>query len=98
MKIYKEIVMDWEGTLIHEESFEYQGEVSLCGGGGKGSSPAPTPPAPVQKLQTKPVTEAASAARDNQRQKALRAKGVKSTILTNQNDNNSSGGKTLLGQ
>lgn len=91
---------DW--SLIHEESFDYEGEISLCGGGGgKGSSspPPPPPPAPpVQKLQTKPVTEAASSARENQKQKSLRAKGIKSTILTKQNDTNSNSAKTLLGQ
>ncbi|WP_157735163.1 MULTISPECIES: hypothetical protein [Desulfovibrio] len=46
---------------------------------------------------TKPVTEAATAARDAQKRKATKAAGLQSTILTGTAANNS-GGKTLLGQ
>ena len=65
---------------------------------GQGGTPdmpevAPTPKAEV----TKPVTEAATAARDAQKNKAAKAAGLQSTILTG-NAANTSGGKTLLGQ
>ena len=65
------------------------------GGGGTPSMPevAPTPKAEV----TKPVTEAATAARDAQKSKAAKAAGLQSTILTG-NAATTSGGKTLLGQ
>jgi len=76
-------------------------DMSFGGGGGGGSMPAvaPTPKAEV----TKPVTEAATAARDNQKEKAAKAAGLKSTILTGEGamgsgGTNSQGGKTLLGQ
>ena len=66
------------------------------GGGGTPSMPevAPTPKAEV----TKPVTEAATAARDAQKRKATKAAGLQSTILTGEAASTTSGGKTLLGQ
>ena len=65
------------------------------GGGGTPDMPEvkETPKAEV----TKPVTEAATAARDAQKRKATKAAGLQSTILTG-NAANNSGGKTLLGQ
>lgn len=66
-------------------------------GGGSPDMPAvaDTPKAEV----TKPVTEAATAARDAQKRKATKAAGLQSTILTGDAAAaNTSGGKTLLGQ
>lgn len=62
------------------------------GGGGQSRMPD-VPPAPKAEV-TKPVTEAAMAARDDQKRRAARAAGLQSTILTG----NTVGGKTLLGQ
>ena len=73
-------------------------EVSMSLGGGTPdySAPAPTPKAEV----TKPVTEAATAARDAQKKRASKAAGLQSTILTGSplDNGGTSGGKTLLGQ
>jgi len=73
------------------------------GGGGGGSSTPAVPETPKAEI-TKPVTEAATAARDNQRDKAAKAAGLRSTILTGEGamggsgGSNSNQGKTLLGQ
>ena len=67
------------------------------GGGGTPSIPEPTP-VPKQEVQ-KPVTEAATAARQNQRDKAAKAAGIGRSIYTsplNRADGNTR--KTLLGQ
>ena len=66
------------------------------GGGGEVTVPevTPTPKAEV----TKPVTEAATSARQSQKDKAKRAAGLASTILTDQSPTSSVSGKTLLGQ
>lgn len=68
------------------------------GGGGTPDVPevAPVPKAEV----TKPVTEAATAARQSQKDKAAKAAGLNSTILTSDSATatNSTAGKTLLGQ
>lgn len=73
-------------------------EVHMGFGGGTPdySAPAPTPKAEV----TKPVTEAATAARDAQKKRASKAAGLQSTILTGSplDNGGTSGGKTLLGQ
>ncbi len=73
-------------------------EVHMGFGGGAPdySAPAPTPKAEV----TKPVTEAATAARDAQKKRASKAAGLQSTILTGSplDNGGTSGGKTLLGQ
>lgn len=96
MKIYKKFVFDMKtGKEIESESFEYDGEVALCGGGGKASKPTYTPP-PPEKAQTKQIDESQTTARENQRQKAQRVKGIRSSILTRQNEQNT--GNTLLGQ
>ena len=67
-------------------------------GGGGASTPevAPVPKAEV----TKPVTEAATAARQSQKDKAAKAAGLNSTILTGDGATatTSTAGKTLLGQ
>lgn len=69
-------------------------------GFGGGYSPPSVPevtPTPKAEV-TKPVTEAATAARDAQKRKATKAAGLQSTILTGNAANTNSGGKTLLGQ
>lgn len=78
--------------------------MSFGGGGGGGSSYTP-PVEPVKETPkaevTKPVTEAATSARDAQRDKASRAAGLQSTILTGSGamlDAANRGQKTLLGQ
>ena len=66
------------------------------GGGASTPEVAPTPKAEV----TKPVTEAATAARQSQKDKAAKAAGLNSTILTGDGATatTSTAGKTLLGQ
>lgn len=70
--------------------------MGFAGGTPDYSAPAPTPKAEV----TKPVTEAATAARDAQKKRASKAAGLQSTILTGSplDNGGTSGGKTLLGQ
>lgn len=54
------------------------------GFGGGGSPSVPPPPPPAEKPQTaKPVTEAATAARNAQKDKAARAGGIRGSIHTN---------------
>ena len=38
MKVYERIVLNWDGEVLEETSFEYEGDVAWCGGGSKGSS------------------------------------------------------------
>ena len=99
MKIYERIVMDWDGNVIEEQSFDYQGERALCGGGGKGSTPSPPPPPPKPATE-KDVTASANAAVEDQKQRAKRSLGQQGTILTSPLGAQSSqmGGKTMLGQ
>lgn len=73
-------------------------EVHMGFGGGYS---APDMPAPAPKAEvTKPVTEAATAARDAQKRRANKAAGLSSTILTGSPLENAAAtsGKTLLGQ
>ncbi len=107
MKVITKIVYDAKGRVLCEESFEYKGFIAYCGGGGKGSTPEITPPPePVQKVQTKSITESAQTARQNQQEKALKAKGIMSSILTNNEEEQSVlssaktevNSKSLLGQ
>lgn len=99
MKVYTEFTFDMKtGKEISSKSFEYDGEVALCGGGGKGYSPAPAPEPAPEKAQTKSIDESQVTARENQRQKAQRAKGIRSSILTQQNQQSQTAGNTLLGQ
>lgn len=83
MKIYSQIVLDWNGNELASKSFDYDGEIALCGGG---KSQSYTPPPVVQKAQTKPVDESQTVARQNQQEQAKRSKGIKSTILTQQEE------------
>ena len=108
VKIHTRIVMDmrtWE--VLEDEFFLYDGPLALCGGGGgggKGGAPSYDPPAPKpQAQQTKSVTEAATAARDTQKDKARKAAGLSGTILTNSALSSNAGqsgasGNSLLGQ
>ncbi len=110
MKVTTKAVYDVKGNLVFEEKYEYIGELSLCGGGSKGAStPDVTPaPPPVEKVQTKAISESAKVARDNQLEKSLKSKGIKSSILTNTeeeasllssvNNTKSTNTKSLLGQ
>ncbi len=38
MKIYNKIVLDKDNNIIEEDSFEYTGPITYCGGGGGSSS------------------------------------------------------------
>lgn len=99
MKVYTEFTFDMKtGKEISSKSFEYDGEVALCKGGGKGYRPAPAPEPAPEKAQTKQIDASQTTARENQRQKAQRAKGIRSSILTSQQDGTTGGGNTLLGQ
>lgn len=69
-------------------------------GGGKGGSMPDVKETPKQQT-TKPVTEAATAARETQRDKARKAAGISGSILTSPLDAQSGATgqkKTLLGQ
>lgn len=101
MKVYTEFTFDMAtGKEISSKSFEYDGETALCKGGWKAPKQQtytpPPEPAP-EKAQTKSIDESQVTARENQRQKARRANGIRSSILTRQRDE-TGGGNTLLGQ
>lgn len=76
------------------------------GGGGGGKTPRmprtpPAPPPPEKAATPKPVTEAATAARASQKDKAGKAAGIRGSILTDpmaSGGGDSGQGKTLLGQ
>lgn len=34
MKVYTKVVIDVDGLVVEEESYEYNGSIALCGGGG----------------------------------------------------------------
>jgi len=38
MKVYTKVVMDWDGNVIEEESYDYDGPVSQCGGSSGGGT------------------------------------------------------------
>ena len=100
MKIYERIVMDWDGAVLDEQAFEYEGPVALCGGGGgKGSAPSPPPP-PPKPATAKDVTAAANSAEEDQRNRAKKYMGQQGTILTSPLGaaQDQQGGKKLLGQ
>ena len=102
MKIYERIVMDWDGNVLEEQSFDYRGELALCGGGGgKGSTPSP-PPMPPKPATEKNVSASATAAVEDQDAKRKRYMGQEGTILTSPLGaapaQGQTGGKKLLGQ
>ena len=84
MKIYERIVLDWDGWVLEEHYFEYEGELALCGGGGgggKGSTPKVQKAPPVPEPTKTPTSE--SAAIDNTaRRKAAAAAGLSGTNVT----------------
>ena len=86
-----------EGVLLlcTPESLREAQQGGFMSFGGGGSTPTI---APVPKAQsTKPVTEAATAARDAQKNRARKAAGLTGSILTDAVGGDA-GGKTLLGQ
>ena len=82
MKIYERIVMNWDGEVLEEKSFEYDGPVAMAGGGGgKGSKPKVQAAPPVPEPTKTPTSE--SAAIDNTaRRKAAAAAGLSGTNVT----------------
>lgn len=102
MKIYERLVMDWDGNVLEEQSFDYQGELALCGGGGgKGKTPEP-PPTPPKPATEKGTTAAANEAVADQDAKRKKYMGQEGTILTSPLGAapaaGQPGGKKLLGQ
>ena len=83
MKISTRIVMDWDGNVLEETSFDYQGDVALCGGGGGGKGKTPkAPPAPPKPATEKGTTAAANEAVAEQDAKRKKYMGQQGTILT----------------
>ena len=83
MKIYERLVMDWDGNVLEEQSFDYQGDVALCGGGGGGKGKTPkAPPAPPKPATEKGTTAAANEAVADQDAKRKKYMGQQGTILT----------------
>jgi len=101
MKIYERIILDWDGAVLEEESFEYAGPLALCGGGGKKSkTPEPPPPTPKPAV-AKDVTAAATEAMNEQDTRRKRYMGQAGTVLTSPLGASSGPaptGKTMLGQ
>ena len=101
MKISTRIVMDWDGNVLEEQGFEYEGPITLCGGGGKGSTPSP-PPTPPKPATEKGTTAAANEAVAEQDAKRKKYSGQEGTILTSPLGAapaaGQTGGKKLLGQ
>ena len=77
-------------TIQHEEN------VMGFGGGGTPDVPA-VAPVPKQEVE-KPVTEAATAARQNQKDKAAKAAGINGSVYTSPLNRVDATRKTLLGQ
>jgi hypothetical protein len=86
VKIYERIVMDWDGNVLEEDSFEYEGPVALAGGGGgkrsKTPEPPPTPPTPPKPATEKGTTAAANEAVEAQDAQRKKYMGQQGTILT----------------
>lgn len=104
MKVYTEITFDMStGAVLHEEAFEYEGPVALCGsggGGGIGKSPpkvpaAPEPePTPTYETEKDPL---AKTVRDAESRKLAQRRSMAGTILTSPLGTTGSGGGNLLG-
>lgn len=86
MRINTRIVFDMtqdDVPVIECDSYEYEGDLALCGGGGGKSPSIPdAPPPPPKPVQSKDVTETVAAARNDQKNKARRAVGHQGTIMT----------------
>ncbi len=64
MKIYNKIVLDWDGNVIEEDSFEYEGPVAQAMGRRSTPKPPPPPapePIPAPAPEPEPVEEEAEA-------------------------------------
>ena len=100
MKVFTRTVMNWDGSILEQDSEEYSGPVALCGGGGgKGSTPAP-PPAPAKPATGREATAATTQAVDDQQNKVKQSMGQQGTILTSPLGAQpvQQQGKSLLGQ
>lgn len=100
MKVFTRTVMNWDGSILEQDSEEYRGPVALCGGGGgKGSTPAP-PPAPAKPSTGRETTAATTQAVDDQQNKVKQSMGQQGTILTSPLGAQpvQQQGKSLLGQ
>ena len=102
MKIYERIILDWDGAVLEEESFEYTGPLALCGGGGgkKPKTPEPPPPTPKPAV-AKDVTAASTEAMNEQDTRRKRYMGQTGTVLTSPlgaSVGPAPTGKTMLGQ
>lgn len=54
MKIYELVEMDMDGNIVREESFDYEGELALCGGSGGGGTSSTTTEPPTWMKETMP--------------------------------------------
>ena len=85
MKIYERIVLDWDGGVVEEECFDYEGPVSWAGGGGGKSKPrvqaAPPAPEPTKEAVKAADSEAAAGSIEAKR-KAQAAAGLSGTNVT----------------
>lgn len=101
MKVFTRTVMDWDGSILEQDSEEYSGPVALCGGGGggKGSTPAP-PPAPAKPATGREATAATTQAVEDQQNKVKQSMGQQGTIITSPLGAQpvQQQGKSLLGQ
>ena len=85
MKIYEKVVLNWDGDVVEEQSFEYDGPVAHCGGGGGKSRPKvqPAPPAPEPtKEAVKAADSEAAAGSVEAKRKAQAAAGLSGTNVT----------------
>lgn len=88
MKIYTSISFDIDGNIISEESYNYDGNMSYCGGGGGGkgasSQPQYAPPPEIAELPEAPsaADESVKEAGEAERKRRQKAAGTSSTILT----------------
>ena len=102
MKIYERIVMNWDGEVLEEVSFEYEGPVAEAKGGGK-SKPkvqeAPPAPEPTKEA-VKAADSEAAAGSPEARRKAQSAAGLAGTNVTGGSlaSNAQVQKKTLMGQ
>ena len=101
MKVFTRTVMNWDGSILEQDSEEYNGPVALCGGGGggKGSTPAP-PPAPAKPATGREATAATTQAVEDQQNKVKQSMGQQGAILTSPLGAQpvQQQGKSLLGQ
>lgn len=99
MKVFTRTVMNWDGSILEQDSEEYCGPVALCGGGGKSSTP-PAPPTPAKPATGRESTAATTQAVEDQQNKVKQSMGQQGTILTSPLGAQpvQQQGKSLLGQ